>query len=310
MALNTGFDSINATSNTFSDWLVRTNELSDLMRDDVVTANTSGAETSGDAILYGSLVANTIVAADEIRGGDYSNSGNLSIGSNTAITGNLSVTGDMSLTGTLTVPNGNLTYVIDSSNFEDLIPTTSGDLLGNSSNRWDGYFTDIDASGDVIADSLVVDSLTVSNTASLPSLSFTGETSFEDIVVTGNADIQSLVVNDLVTNTAAIIGTNDTVTSNAETVIDTFDKTQSKGFKYIIHGDNNDATSAYAIEINCSHNGTNVFFTRFGEVSNNFDATLEPQVNGANIDLVATCLSADGSNTHNFNIVRIETRNG
>lgn len=310
MALNTGFDSINATSNTFSDWLVRTNELSDLMRDDVVTANTSGAETSGDAILYGSLVANTIVAADEIRGGDYSNSGNLSISSNTAITGNLSVTGDMSLTGTLTVPNGNLTYVIDSSNFEDLIPTTSGDLLGNSSNRWDGYFTDIDASGDVIADSLVVDSLTVSNTASLPSLSFTGETSFEDIVVTGNADIQSLVVSDLVTNTAAIIGTNDTVTSNAETVIDTFDKTQSKGFKYIIHGDNNDATSAYAIEINCSHNGTNVFFTRFGEVSNNFDATLEPQVNGANIDLVATCLSADGSNTHNFNIVRIETRNG
>lgn len=310
MALLTGFDSINAASDTFSDWLTRTNELSELVRTDIITANSSGANTDGDAILNGTWVANTIVAADEIRGGDLDTSGALTISSNASFSANLAVT------GTLSISSGNLSYVIDSSNFNDLIPTTTGDNLGNSSNRWDGFFANVDASNVTVTDTLSVDTLSVTNEATIANVSFTGTTSFADLdvtgalTVTGSAEIANLQVETLVTNSAAIIGTNETVNSTADTVIDTFVKTDSKGFKYIIHGDNDDATSAYAIEINCSHNGTDVFFTRFGEVSNNFDAVLTPEVNGANIDLVANCSSASGSNVHSFNIVRIETRNG
>ena len=311
MALLTGLDSINAASDTFSDWLVRTNELSDLMRTDVVTANSSGANTDGDAILNGTFVANTIVAADEIRGGDLSTNGVLTISTNASFSADVSVTGNLDITDTVTIANGNLDYLLDSTNYIDLIPSTSGDLLGNTTNRWDISATDIDATGNVdVGDTLTVDTLSVTNTASFSSLTFTSEVFFTDIDVSGNATINSLSVSELVTNQAALIGNNSTVTSNTETTIDSFDKTLSKGFKYVIHGDNADGTSAYAIEINCSHNGTAVFFTRFGEVSNNFDAIVEPQVNGANIDLVATCSSGSVANTHNFNIVRIETRNG
>lgn len=304
MALLTNFDRVDANTDTFSEWLNKTNEMIDLFRDNAVTANSGGANTDGNAILNGTWVANTIVAADEIRGGDLGTNGALTISTNTTFSSNLTVS------GTVSIGSGNLSYTIDSSNYTDLIPGTSGDLLGNSSNRWDAFLGDVDASNVDVTDTLTVDTLSVTGEASIANVVITGETTFEDLTVTGLADFANLVVGSLVTNTAAIVGTNETVNSNNDTVIDTFDKTDSKGFKYIIHGDNNDTTSAYAIEINCSHNGTDVFFTRFGEVSNNFDAVLTPEVNGANIDLVANCISASGSNVHSFNIVRIETRNG
>ena len=302
MALGT-FDTVGATTNSFSDWLTKTNQMIDLFRENAVTANSSGGTTDGDAILNGTWVANTIVAADELRGGDLSTNGALTISTNTTCSANLTVS------GTLSIGSGNLSYTIDSSNYTDLIPSANADLLGNTEKRWDASFTDVDVSGNVdVTDTLTVDSLVVSTTASLPELSFTGNTTFENIDVSGVASFGNLEVSSLVTNTAALIGTSGVVNSTANTIIDTFVKTDSKGFKYIIHGDNDDATSAYAIEINCSHNGTDVFFTRFGEVSNNFDAVLTPEVNGANIDLVANCTSASGSNVHSFNIVRIETR--
>lgn len=303
MALGT-FDTVGATTNSFSDWLTKTNQMIDLFRENAVTANSSGGTTDGDAILNGTWVANTIVAADEIRGGDLSTNGALTISTNATCSANLTVS------GTLSVGSGNLSYTIDSSNYTDLIPGANGDLLGNTTKRWTGSFDDVDVSGNVdVTSTLTVDTLVVSTTATLPgALSFTGNTSFENIDVSGVASFGNLEVSSLVTNTAALIGTSGSVNSTANTVIDQFDKTVSRGFKYIIHGSNDEANSAYAIEINCSHNGSNVFFTRFGEVSNDFTAVLTPQISGANVQLVANCSSASGSNVHSFNIVRIETR--
>ena len=305
MALGT-FDQLNASTNTFSEWLVKTNEMIVLFRDDVVTANSDGATTTGNTILVGDFVANTLVAADELRGGDLSTSGALTISTNATCSANLTVS------GTLSIGSGNLSYTIDSSNYTDLIPSANGDLLGNTEKRWEASFTEVDVSGNVdVTDTLTVDSLVVSNTATLPELSFSGETTFENITVSGNADISSLVVTNLTTNKAGIIGVNSDVSSNADTVIDSFEASQSKGFKYIIHGEaNSDPTSAYGIEINCSHNDTSVFYTRYGEVSNNFDAVLTPRIVSGNVELVASCSSAEASNVHSFNIVRIETRNG
>lgn len=53
-----------------------------LMREDVITANTAGAETSGDATLIGSFYANNLIAHDSLRGGDYNASDTLYISSN------------------------------------------------------------------------------------------------------------------------------------------------------------------------------------------------------------------------------------
>ena len=322
MALLSGFDRIESSNNTFSDWLNKTNEMIDLFRDNAVTANSSGANTDGNVRINGEFVSNTLIAHDELRGGDLfdGNSAQLNVTSNTVFTSNAdfvtfqsntTAEANLSVEGTLFVSEANLEYILIPDNYNDLIPNQStGRLLGNTSNRWEGYFTDVDATGNLSVDGVAtVGELVVTNAASLPStLTFTGSTSFEDITVTGVASFANLEVQSLTTNSAALVGTGDVVTSTTPTKIDEFDKEVSKGFKYIIHGENDDATSAYAIEINCSHNGTDVFFTRFGEVSNNFDAVLVPQINGGNVELIATCSSASVSNAHSFNMVRIETR--
>jgi len=310
MALLSGFDRVEASNNTFSDWLNKTNEMIDLFRVETVTANSSGANTDGNVRINGEFVSNTLIAHDELRGGDLfdGNSAQLNITSNTVFTSNAdfvtlqsntTAQANLSVEGTLTVSAANLDYILVPNNYNDLIPNlTSGRSLGNTENRWEGYFTEI-----------TVDEISITNTATLPSaLSFSGTTTFNDIIVTGIASFANLEVQSLTTNSAALIGTGGVVTSTAPTKIDEFDKTVSRGFKYIIHGENDDATSAYAIEINCSHNGTDVFFTRFGEVSNNFDAVIVPQINGGNVELIATCSNAAVSNTHSFNMVRIETR--
>ena len=83
---------------------------------------------------------------------------------------------------------------------------------------------------------------------------------------------------------------------------------KSKGFKYIIHGSNDDASSVFTLELMCGHNDIEMFFTRYGELTNNFSANLTPQIQANTVQLLATCPSANGSNTHTFNILRIETR--
>jgi len=273
---------------------------------DNVALDVVGNTHTTDLFVEDELTANIVTIDSELRG-----SADLTISSNVVFQSNAVAESNLSVEGTLSISTANLDYLLVPDNYNDLIPNQpSGRLLGNTSNRWDGFFDTGDFSGDVDVDgTITTDTLVVTNSAALPStLTFTGDTSFEDITVTGVASFANLEVQSLTTNSAGLIGTGGTVTTTSPTVIDQFDKTVSRGFKYVIHGENNDATSAYAIEINCSHNGTDVFFTRFGEVSNNFDAVIVPQVNGGNIELIATCSSASVSNTHSFNMVRIETR--
>ena len=303
MSIGAGFDELNSSNNTVSDWFSKTNQLITYMRNNTLTANSSGMETDGDAILNGKFVANTIAINDSLSGGDYSNSAALSIISNTTFT-NSSVTieNDLSVDGNVTV-NGDIYFTLNPNNYVNLIPESDGYDLGNTSNRWDGYFNNVD-----VANTLTVSILDVTGTATLTGITFAGNTEFENIIVTGNANIASLEVSGLVSNGAAFIGSEGTVNSSTPTTIDTFAKTETRGFKYIIQGDNDDTTSAYCVEIMCAHNDTSVYYTRYAEVNNNFTVTLVPTVNGANIDLVATCSSANTTNVHSFNIVKIETR--
>ena len=53
------------TTQTFQNWLDKTNEMVDIMRDSVVTASVTGDTTTGDATILGEFTANTITAYDE-----------------------------------------------------------------------------------------------------------------------------------------------------------------------------------------------------------------------------------------------------
>lgn len=55
------------TSQTFQNWLDKTNEVVEIIRDSAVTASVSGDSTAGDATLLGEFTANTVAAADELR---------------------------------------------------------------------------------------------------------------------------------------------------------------------------------------------------------------------------------------------------
>lgn len=298
--------------------------VNDELRGNTVLTVTSDTNFSGnntvtvdnDLLVDNELVANIATITTELRG----NNSNLIISSNTVFQANGIAEDNFTVNGALTVSTANLIYKLVPDNYDDLIPSANtGDLLGNTTNRWEGFFNNIntdtlDVSGDVsIGDTLTVQNLTVAGNGVVslpPTTAFTGVTEFENITVTGTANIVSLEVESLTTNAAALVGAGGVANGTSPTVIDDFDKTVSKGFKYIVHGENGDPDSAYAIEINCSHNGANVFFTRFGEVSNKFDCDLTPKINATSekIELVAVCPSANSSNVHSFNILRIETR--
>lgn len=55
------------TTQTFQNWLDKTNEMVDIFRDAAVTASVSGDSTTGDATLLGDFTANNVVAYDEFR---------------------------------------------------------------------------------------------------------------------------------------------------------------------------------------------------------------------------------------------------
>lgn len=55
------------TTQTFQNWLDKTNELVDIFRDSAVTASASGDTTTGDATIVGDLTANNVIAYDQFR---------------------------------------------------------------------------------------------------------------------------------------------------------------------------------------------------------------------------------------------------
>lgn len=300
MALNSGFDRIDPAADSFSDWLNKTNELIDLMRGDtpsggIIHANNSIANTDGDARLHGAFIANSLHVVNCIYGGDIYANGvfnetDLTICTNAVFEDNLTI-------------NGHLDYILASNNYTDILPETDcAYSIGNLQKQWEGYFCDLNVSGNTS-----LNNLSVTGDATMTSLSI-NELEINNITVLGTANIQLLEVATLTANGVVITGNEGSVTTSSKQVLETFSKFDTKGFKYIIHGQNTDASSVYTLEMMCGHNGTNLFYTRYGELVNNFNVVLEPKITGAAIELEVTCPDASISNVHTFNIVRIETR--
>jgi len=464
MALNAGFNRLTSNTDTFSDWLNKTNEMIDLIREDVVTANSTTANTTGDARIIGSVSTNTLFT-EVISGGDIAGVNDLYIVSNTVFA-NTSIDVDHDVT-----IGNTLNYIIKSNNLNNLIAAnTTVYSIGNTTNRWDSFFRTVNVSNTVtsnnlnvtstistnnvniannlvstgvvslqntvtISSNLTVDTdtlfvnstndrvgvgtlapttklqvngvittngltssgaLSVTNTATISGnliidtdtlfvnsvndrvgigtttpvtklqvngvitsvgldstgavniannlvvngntvangiVSITGNTNIQqdltvggdltvngqfeltsgdisvnNLTVLGTANIQFLDVSGLSANGVALVGTSAAVATNVITAVDSFNKTISRGLKYIIQGNNDDVTSAYTVEIMCAHNNTTSFYTRFAEIKNNFDVTIDSVIVGNDVVLRVTCPSASVSNTHYFNIIRLETR--
>ena len=325
MALITGFENLVAASSTFSDWLQRTNEMSTMMRNTVLTANTDAPNTTGDARLIGGFQANTISVVDSIQGGVIDATGGTLTSANLHVTSNTLFNDACQLVTVnkdLTV-SSNLHFDSTNTAFSNTVAGTHNTFyIGNTTVEWaGGHFVNMDITSLAntaylnvihtantanlnVTDLAVTLDLNVTDTANTAYLNVTDTAGIVNLGVTGNA-----VVRDLIFPDGAIFTANATVESTDSTIIDQFPKTNSKGFKYIIHGNNTTiAASVFTLELMCGHNDTNIFFTRYGELTNDFSAVITPSINNANVELSVVCSGATGSNTHSFNIVRIETR--
>src|SRR5664280_669718 len=78
------------TTQTFSTWLTQTNYLLTAFSNEIVTANTGGAVTTGIGYVIGSFGANTL-SATNIGGGNTSVSANLTVTTNTVFQQGISI---------------------------------------------------------------------------------------------------------------------------------------------------------------------------------------------------------------------------
>ena len=83
MAISTA--NVNTTTDTFNDWVNKTNNVATIISNNCITANGSLSLTTGNSYLNGFFSANTLIAQDAIRGGNNSSNAvlNVSLGFNT-----------------------------------------------------------------------------------------------------------------------------------------------------------------------------------------------------------------------------------
>jgi hypothetical protein len=101
---------VNTTTDSFGQWITKTNVLSDAMSNKVVTTNSNTA--TGNAAVSSAFSANALYA-NSISGGNNSVTANLSVTSNTSFVANVVFTGyrtNLGLGANLAINSGNSTF--------------------------------------------------------------------------------------------------------------------------------------------------------------------------------------------------------
>jgi hypothetical protein len=96
--------SINTASDTFQNWVDRTNSIITLIDTEVVTANSVGALTTGTGFVNGFFGANTLVATN-IKGGNVTTNSVLTFITNTAFSANVLISQQLAVTNSVTFSN-------------------------------------------------------------------------------------------------------------------------------------------------------------------------------------------------------------
>jgi len=83
----------NIATETFGQWLIKTNEIVTSLRTEIVTANSeaNGSLTTGNAFVIGILGANTVVVPTALRGGNVQSSNTLNITSNVVVSNTFTI---------------------------------------------------------------------------------------------------------------------------------------------------------------------------------------------------------------------------
>lgn len=237
---------------------------------------------------------------------------------------NLSVSGSTMFIGQNLIISGNLIYA-NTSVAGDLYPNINGINLGNTTNRFNGYFTNVNFSGTIspVANGGVIGSptqrvfvysfgddiggnLTVAGNVAINSTAFVVDStnkkasvnsaigSSEAFKVVGLTSLTNTSVtgNLLVSGGVSTVGnlrmTSNTksVTNTSLNIIDSFPKTESQFSKITIAALGTGLI--HKIDLTIVHDNTNVLLSKYGELYNTFCGNFDVNINNANVEISFT----------------------
>lgn len=207
--MSVSITNVNSTSDTFQNWLDKTNQALHILSTVAVTgaANTTGGVTTGNVAVNGIFTATTLSAAGELRGGSVDAAANLVISSNVNFTG-ANVGGSITY---LDIEASNV--MIDASD----ITLTGGELTVTSNVNFKSNTVFINTAGRLGVNTGTPDAaLSVVGTANISGNStFAGQVTFNSNTVSrantyialNNADSGYIVFGNTVNNTIGYNGT-------------------------------------------------------------------------------------------------------
>lgn len=257
---------VTIATDTFAQWIDRTNELSELARTGAVTvaANTTGDTVSGNGSVSGILAATTLVATSGLRGGTIAAAAALPITSNVSITGVANASVGINVGANV---SANVTaFKVGNSTVNTVILSTGIDTDGT-----------LAVAGNVAANGTAF----VVDTTNFRAGVNTAAVADKALAVSGNSQVTGELYIDgtLAIKTADIVANTKTITAtNALTVIDSFPLAATSACKYLINI-KNATTGRHTIEMLVMHDGTDVYSTRYAELFNTSQGTFSTTIN-------------------------------
>lgn len=253
------------------------------------------------------------------------------VGNNLFVTGNLVYTNTQVLGDLIPIAEtganlGNNTFRFDGG-FRlvtvsgNVLPTSNGLFLGNTSRRWDAYTTNVSATGNITVggNTTITGQTSISNTLSMGNTTITGfvnvsssatiggnisvsgvSTLSGNVGITGNANVTGNIVVAGNSTTEAVIFdnaalfTNTVIVANttSTTVIDSFPGSQGFFSKMFISV-NAANTLLHSVEMMLIQDKTNVLVTKYAELFNTKLGSFDAVINGSNVDVTFTASAAN-----------------
>ena len=267
--------SINTASDTFQNWVDRTNSIITLIDTEVVTANSTGALTSGNGFVNGHFGANTLVATN-IKGGNVTTNSVLTFQTNTTFSANVLVSQQLVVTNTVVFSN--TLSVTGNSTLSNTLVVSGATTLSNTL-----AITGLaNAAGGINTTTANATAINVGANVNLTTSYLNiGNSSVNVVINSTSITTGSIVVNSSMmtiggSNVATVaalsgIGISNTITftGTSSQVMDSVTLSSIRSAEYLISANNNAANAYQVTKILVIHDGTDTYITEYGTLYTN-----------------------------------------
>lgn len=281
---NTTLDTIDVVTNTFRNWVDKTNDAIQVLRNQAVTvSNTVAGDTvNGNGFVVGFLGANTL-GATTLRGGNNTTLANLAIITNTNITAafvNVAA-------NTLIYSNSTVAAAVFGGNTTATNSTFNSTYFNVNSN------TTIVGSAHVVTGNVNIDSGTlfvdsVNNRIGVNTIAPSAAVTVNgSVIITGTVDVAHMKI---IANSATTSGT-------TQVAVDTFAAASYRTGKYTVSITDTTSPAVFqAAELLVMHDGTNSYVTEYAVLRNGSNlGTFASDISSGNVRLLFTPTVATSS---------------